>query len=215
LTFREIAPVLVHCRAGQSRSVSVLHAYLMKYVTKHLKKTTEIFTSKNIKTKINNGFKKQLMKTEKLWFSQNTIDFFDLGTRVRRTPSKYMNEYNVYTPKRPRTATKPKRRTSTALRPSTTSKITKKRRISTKKKPTTPSRVVKVKKEPVSQADDKENLPNLSWHQNLSWQSRRSSVVGTPVTASVATKKLLPVIQPLKLNLDDDAIGSLDSNWHF
>jgi len=47
--------VLVHCRAGQSRSVTLILAYLTFFITKNLKRSVEMLNQLGILTKVNDG----------------------------------------------------------------------------------------------------------------------------------------------------------------
>jgi dual specificity phosphatase 12 len=84
--------VLVHCKMGQSRSVSIIYAYLIKHggMTLQLAKR---FIEEELKvlTKLNNGFKKQLMDFEKEIrnVSEASHDFFVLPKRISTPPAQF------------------------------------------------------------------------------------------------------------------------------
>lgn len=62
--FIEAGPTLVHCRAGHSRSPALIKAYLMYKYKKTLEEVDRHFCEKDIYTKINAGFHKQLQEYE-------------------------------------------------------------------------------------------------------------------------------------------------------
>lgn len=67
--------VLVHCNAGQSRSASIVIAYLMKYENMTLTKALEYVKNKKSDIGPNIGFFKQLIEYENNLFETNTITY--------------------------------------------------------------------------------------------------------------------------------------------
>uniref|UniRef100_A0A7S1KUY8 protein-tyrosine-phosphatase n=1 Tax=Percolomonas cosmopolitus TaxID=63605 RepID=A0A7S1KUY8_9EUKA len=71
---------LVHCREGKSRSVSCLIAYAMKKLGWSLDKAyNHLEGLSNHRIRVNDGFKRQLMKYERVVFpelEENSLDFF-------------------------------------------------------------------------------------------------------------------------------------------
>lgn len=88
----ESGSVLVHCKMGQSRSVSIIYAYLIKHggMTLQLAKR---FIEEELKvlTKLNNGFKRQLMEFEKEIrnVAEASHDFFVLPKRISTPPAQF------------------------------------------------------------------------------------------------------------------------------
>jgi protein-tyrosine phosphatase len=79
--------ILVHCREGKSRSVSMIVAYGMKYLGMTLKDSFEHLSklTKN-EIRINDGFKRQLMEYELEIFQdlrENTFNFFPQRKRCQ------------------------------------------------------------------------------------------------------------------------------------
>jgi len=81
--------VLVHCQKGQSRSVTLIFSYLIKYEGWSLAAICNYFESHRIKTTMNIGFQQQIMLYEHKITKKNTKDFFAKTPRLRRTPQKY------------------------------------------------------------------------------------------------------------------------------
>jgi len=86
---RTSGSVLVHCQKGQSRSVTLMYAYLIKNEGMTLSEVCDFFESNRIKTTMNIGFQQQIMIWEKKITKKNTKDFFARTPRIRRTPLKY------------------------------------------------------------------------------------------------------------------------------
>lgn len=90
---------LVHCREGKSRSVSCIIAYAMKILSKSLQQAynyIEEIAQNHIR--INDGFKRQLMRYERYVFGleTNSLDFFpkDRNKRVREYTDLYADLYD-------------------------------------------------------------------------------------------------------------------------
>eukprot|EP01129_Flabellula_baltica_P014528 TRINITY_DN6975_c0_g1_i1.p1 TRINITY_DN6975_c0_g1~~TRINITY_DN6975_c0_g1_i1.p1 ORF type:complete len:516 (-),score=128.95 TRINITY_DN6975_c0_g1_i1:1360-2907(-) len=94
---REGKSVLVHCQQGQSRSVTVTMAYLMRAKRKALMEIIEEFNEKEIYTNINDGFKQQLMNFEKKKLKKSSVDFFNYGKRRRSAVVSYSDGYGIKT----------------------------------------------------------------------------------------------------------------------
>lgn len=77
---------------GQSRSVTIIQSYLISRENMSLLDVCHIFEEKAILTKLNAGFQKQLMQFEKDLTNKSTKDFFNLGTRIRRSPIFFSSE---------------------------------------------------------------------------------------------------------------------------
>ena len=71
----EDGSILVHCNEGRSRSVTLIIAYLMKNENMNLSSAFNHIHSKSM-TKINDGFKRQLMSYEVALGKEKSIDFF-------------------------------------------------------------------------------------------------------------------------------------------
>lgn len=65
--------VLIHCRMGRSRSVTILLAYLMYKQHLSLRKAMELVKVKRPVVKVNRGFARQLLRFELDIFGFNTI----------------------------------------------------------------------------------------------------------------------------------------------
>jgi len=90
--------VLVHCEEGQSRSPTIVIAWMMKHFNLPLKEAYEkllvIVGEDNIG--INDGFKQQLMNWDVTLYSHKSMDFF--GGRSR-TPTRKYSESKITPPK--------------------------------------------------------------------------------------------------------------------
>lgn len=75
--------ILVHCREGRSRSVTMIVAYLIMEKKWSLLAAYEHMSTISPDININNGFKKQLIELEKEIHSKVSLDFFDKSTRVQ------------------------------------------------------------------------------------------------------------------------------------
>jgi hypothetical protein len=76
--------VLVHCREGRSRSVTVIIAYLMMEKKWRLDQAYERMEAVAPDVNINSGFKRQLMELEMALHQQTSLDFFDKSDRAER-----------------------------------------------------------------------------------------------------------------------------------
>lgn len=79
-------------RQGQSRSVTVVCMYLVEKLGYTLRQCVDLLAEKAIYTKINHGFKQQLMALEFRILNANTHDFFDLGPRIRQATVPHFPE---------------------------------------------------------------------------------------------------------------------------
>jgi hypothetical protein len=68
--------VLVHCRAGVSRSPTIMVAYMMKKHRMRYEEAMQVVTSKRSQTLPNNGFREQLMQYEVKLFEMSPGDNF-------------------------------------------------------------------------------------------------------------------------------------------
>jgi hypothetical protein len=82
--------VLIHCNEGRSRSVSIVIAYLMKQENMDLSTAYQHVHSRST-TRINDGFKRQLMSFELSLGKEKSIEFF---------PSRRNSKENVLTSSR-------------------------------------------------------------------------------------------------------------------
>lgn len=74
--------ILVHCAKGQSRSVTIVIAFALKYLKMNLSQAYPLVSERNLnKVSMNDGFKHQLMEYEKKLFKSNSINFFDKTAR--------------------------------------------------------------------------------------------------------------------------------------
>jgi len=92
--------VLVHCQMGQSRSVTVIQSFLISSHSMSLSNISLLFTSKNVPTKINNGFKSQLMEFERTELKFNSVDLLQLAPRSRKSSVPYAPPPQSTTPRR-------------------------------------------------------------------------------------------------------------------
>lgn len=83
--------VLVHCREGRSRSVTMIVAYLIIEKKWSLLAAYEHMSAISPDININNGFKKQLVDLDKKVHNKISLDFFDRSTRVQ-TRVNYKDE---------------------------------------------------------------------------------------------------------------------------
>lgn len=81
--------VLVHCNAGQSRSIAIVIGYLLQCERYTLEHALNLLTQKRIEMKINEGFKKQLTELEFRIYGVVTYNFFEIGVRRRKPPQKF------------------------------------------------------------------------------------------------------------------------------
>lgn len=79
--------VLVHCKEGKSRSVSIVIAFLMRFMKINLKGCLKLLKTKNVVIGINAGFQRSLMDYEIKLFGKNSVNFFP----KRRSNSKDNN----------------------------------------------------------------------------------------------------------------------------
>lgn len=76
--------VLVHCREGRSRSVTMIVAFAMKRLGWSLKSAYDhVSEMTHGRIRINDGFKRQLMEYERELFGVNSLNFFPQRKRVR------------------------------------------------------------------------------------------------------------------------------------
>lgn len=68
--------VLVHCKEGKSRSVSIVIAFLMRYLKINLIGCMKLLKSKNVVLGINTGFQRSLMDYEYHLFGKNSVNLF-------------------------------------------------------------------------------------------------------------------------------------------
>lgn len=88
--------VLVHCREGRSRSVTVVIAYLMMEKKWMLAQAYETMEAIAPDININEGFKRQLMELEMTLHQRESRNFFDKGDRVEKV------DYSEIKPVKPR-----------------------------------------------------------------------------------------------------------------
>lgn len=81
--------VLIHCRAGRSRSCTMCVAYGMHKRRLTLDEAYKAVQQRRTRMKVNLGFQMALMKLEKSLFQveTNSLDFF--GKRVRKRAARY------------------------------------------------------------------------------------------------------------------------------